>query len=149
MESLGHPSLPEYLRSDTAASLPPYEGTLPRVDRGRVYEDLASVDKAKSYLLLLSAFSQLLRDLLDTQKRCPHPPVNGDTLGHTSHSSIMCSVTGCDGLLSRDCKVGLFVEMAVRRFGIWQEKLLAKGNASLPPLDVLMVWMTYLSSPAW
>lgn len=41
------------------------------------------------------------------------------------------------------------MEMAVRRFGYWQERLLALKSTALPPLDVLLVWATYLGSPIW
>jgi hypothetical protein len=83
--SLGDLSLPESFRSETVACLPPYEGTFQR--------DLASVAKAQLYLRMLSAFSLLLRDLSDTQKRCHHPHVNSDSLGHIPRLSTMYSPT--------------------------------------------------------
>lgn len=139
----------EYLRTETTTSLPPYEITLPRTERGNAQEDLASMERTKSYLLLLSSWSQLLEELTESETPCHHQGQNHNRHDDMANASSGCDVVGCDGLMSQDCVVGLFVEMAVRRFGIWQEKVLAKGNASLPPPDVLLVWMTYLSSPSW
>ena len=63
--------------------------------------------------------------------------------------------------LSVEEKWGLFVQMAVHRFGVWQKSViechsavcgLASQDADcqhafLPPLDVLMVWAAYLQCP--
>lgn len=63
--------------------------------------------------------------------------------------------------LSIEERWGLFVQMAVHRFGVWQKAViqchsavcgLASRDADcqhafLPPLDVLMVWAAYLQCP--
>ncbi|RSH80801.1 hypothetical protein EHS25_006970 [Saitozyma podzolica] len=37
--------------------------------------------------------------------------------------------------------------MAVSRFNVWLKKLVAQGKTSIPPLDVLFIWSTYLGNP--
>ena len=63
--------------------------------------------------------------------------------------------------LSIEERWGLFVQMAVHRFGVWQKAViechsavcgLASRDADcqhafLPPLDILMVWAAYLQCP--
>jgi hypothetical protein len=72
---------------------------------------------------------------------------------HTQHDpsrDAYCSDEECSGWLPDQDKWALFTEMAVKRFGLWQTRLVAGSNEpELPPLDVLLVWMTYLGSPNW
>jgi hypothetical protein len=66
---------------------------------------------------------------------------------HLEEVGTPCPVGDCPGCLTTECKWALFVQMATWRFGIWLDKLVAQGNPSIPPLDVLLIWSTYLGSP--
>jgi len=101
------------------------------------------MDRVKDYLLLLSAFAKMLQEVAEAEMPCCHARLE------PCDRSFGCSVSGCDGRMKEDGKLALFVEMAVRRFGYWQERLLSVGSRALPPLDVLLVWVTYMGSPLW
>lgn len=137
-------------RQETNATLPPYaSSTAIPAYISNSCQEACSVGRAKGYLLLLSAFSKVL-DQVRRMSSCI-------SLEHSvSEVSRVQAVNGstswssdCEGPLSEECRVALFVEMAVRRLGYWQERLLALKSTALPPLDVLLVWATYLGSPIW
>jgi len=128
------------LHTATSTTLPPYEitpATRPYADRPAA--DASSVERVKQYLLLLATFFRMIEQVRKIEMRCSH------TFGDGFNDN--CSIEHCDGTMSG--KLGLFVEMAVWRFGCWQERLVAEGSRVLPPLDVLLVWATYTGSPVW
>ncbi len=93
----------------------------------------------RQYLLLLASFSYLERTVRATRLTCPRRPIKEGG----------CSSSGCRARLGESCKWTLFLEMAARRFGVWQDKLIAHSRDILPPLDVLLIWATYLHCPSW
>ncbi len=93
----------------------------------------------RKYLLLLASFSHLEQTIRATRLTCSRRPGKDGA----------CSSSGCVASLTESCKWTLFLEMAVRRFGVWQDKLVAHSQGILPPLDVLLIWATYLHCPSW
>lgn len=106
------------------------------------YEDDAhslSRDHVGHYLLFLAAINKLRSKLS----------------GLTEHNISLAKH------LSTEERWGLFVQMAVNRFGVWQSAVIERHSAFccpasqdatcqhafLPPPDVLMVWAAYLQCP--
>lgn len=120
-------SLPQYIRQQPAP--PPYNPPA----------TLLSPVWLKQHLLLLALFSQLKTTIESLDLGSPVNEPNDEIRDTQS----------CLRDLDERGRWGVFVEMAVRRFGMWQAKYVAEGVEDLPPLDVLMVWCAYLGSPRW
>jgi hypothetical protein len=123
----------------TSTSLPSYTSRQPGPPSYNSTAMLLSPIWLRQHLLLLAAFSQLKTAI---------QALDADNTGRGTNGSARDTQARLRDL-DNSGRWGLFVEMAVRRFGIWQTKYVAKGIDDLPPLDVLMVWCAYLGSPRW
>jgi hypothetical protein len=90
-----------------------------------------------AHLRLLAAYARLQQEVGALAISCCHNRGLAET----------CGAPGCPGYLTTECKRALLVEMAVSRFNVWLKKLVAQGKTSIPPLDVLFIWSTYLGNP--
>ncbi|KAJ2921925.1 hypothetical protein H1R20_g15172, partial [Candolleomyces eurysporus] len=114
------------------ALLPQY--TFPtRFKIGVVFTDglLVNIDQIKGHLALLNAFANLKAEVEDLPSGSIHD-MPGD----------------------RERKWAWFVGLAAERFDIWTRSLQSKDalqpvEDTLPPLDVLMVWHSYMLNPRW
>jgi hypothetical protein len=99
--------------------------------------DMVSPSQIAAHLRLLAAYAKLQQDVEAMTVPCCHE----------MRPYEACEVPDCSGLLTSECKRALFVQMAVWRFEVWLKTIVAQGNYSLPPLDVLFIWSTYLGNP--
>lgn len=137
-------------RQETNATLPPYASTIAvPVYISSDWQGACSVGRAKGYLLLLASFSKLIDQVRGTSSCISLEHSMSEASRVQAANDSTPSPSDSEGPLLEECRVALFVEMAVRRFGYWQERLLALKSTALPPLDVLLVWATYLGSPVW
>jgi hypothetical protein len=122
----------------SSATLPAYDMRQPPCPSYAFTTTLSPI-RLRQHLLLLAAVSQLKDSILALSVGSECRPLSGAFKG----------TQDCLRELDERGRWGLFVEMAARRFGVWQEKCIALNVTELPPLDVLMVWCSYLGSPVW
>lgn len=100
---------------------------------------LVTMTDVEAHLILLSAFAKLKQDV---QNACASPA--------TSHLHHQDAAPSCPTDPNRAWVV--FVNRAVHRFdrfmsGSWSEDVPVWSETVIPPLDVIMVWHTYLLNP--
>ncbi|RXW20046.1 hypothetical protein EST38_g5818 [Candolleomyces aberdarensis] len=99
---------------------------------GQVFTDglFVDIEQIKGHLALLNAFSNLKTQVEGLNLNIKNMPED------------------------REKRWAWFVELAVERFDVWARSLKSKDalqplEDTLPPLDVLMVWHSYMLNPRW
>lgn len=138
-----HPEPVAFLRPvDSSSSiLPTYTSASnpspPAYNEAGSPTNMISPPQVVAHLRLLAAYVRLQQEVEALSISCCHNRGLAET----------CRAPGCPGYLTTECKRALLIEMAVSRFKIWLKKLVAQGKTSIPPLDVLFIWSTYLGNP--
>lgn len=131
--SLGDASLPSYHAATVPSSIdPPDQAEHDRLHQARSRSHMHAKDLVQIGSADIQAFLRILRAI------------------HRLREQVTSTQRPDLALFSMTERWSIFVHLLVCRFMLWQEKCLVRGRPlanELPPLDVLLVWITYLASP--
>ncbi|KAH6879930.1 hypothetical protein BKA70DRAFT_1447632 [Coprinopsis sp. MPI-PUGE-AT-0042] len=92
---------------------------------------LVTIPRIKGHLALLNAFSELKQEVMECMDEVPQMPVDAEK------------------------RWAWFVNLSVERFDQWVRSLTPEdilelpAETLLPPVDILMVWHSYMLNPRW
>lgn len=130
--SLDDPALPSYRAATARTTGPSNEAEHERPHQARPRSDVHAKDLVHISSSDVQSFLRILRAIHRLRER----------VAATQRPDLAA--------FSPTERWSIFVHFAVCRFVLWQERCLVRGGPlakELPPLDVLLVWITYLASP--